>query len=505
LRLLIQSGLLLTILANVSMGQAVNSPSEKMLDGIPRGEVSRRIFEGEQDTMRSLKIYSPIVETYIQSLWPDTGKQIPLDDIYFLSKVSISRHLFVAGDEEGRLFGRSDESWRLLDDNGQRQELYPAGFIHMLFIDPENFDPDTYRLTYLQSATLGSINCLVFAVAPVKTDAPGRFKGRVWVEKKGLRIVRVQGKFQVEPVKLAQRFNPLRSTAEFSISFDCWRQIIAPGLWAPAYVAIDDNLSWKAIGGDGTTDLHYRGHIFVWGYSYLGSFQGQHPQWADAAEDFDQVVEGLERDALVGPPGDVEQSLDGIVEEIAESNHLHLPQIRCRVLLTTPIEMFHVGNTIIVSRGLLEMVPDKDTLAVFLAHELAHILQDGSAGVPVEYTRSLFEYDGTGDFPGLVAVRSSDERETAAAIETCKLLGDSPYLTSMDRASAFVSRLVAQAAQVPNLTRARLGTGFVEGEHSVHNLQSCSSAGRPISPAPHLQLVGRYTVDAWTSRLRPVR
>jgi hypothetical protein len=504
LRLFIQSGLLFAILASVSAAQDIDSPPDALIDGMPNAEVSRRIFEGEQDSMRRLRIYSPIVETYIQSLWPDVHAQMPLDDVYFLSKVNISRNFFAGDDEKAMLFGRSKASRRILDDNGQKQELNPAGFIHMLFIDPYDFDSETYRLTYLHPATLGGIDCLVFTVSPINTNAPGKFNGTVWVERKGFKIVRVQGTFQVERLKLGQRLSPLRRSAGFFIRFDCWRQMIAAGLWAPAYVNIDDSVPWKAIGGDGTTDVHYRGHIFVWGYSYMGSFQSRHPLQTDASEDYDQVVAGLERDGLVSPPGEVEQSLNEIIEEIAAYNHLNLPLIRCRVLLTTPVEMFHSGNTILVSRGLLDMVPDKSTLAVLLTHELAHMLLEGPAGDPAEYTRSLFEYDGLGEFPRLVAVQHNEEGETAAAKETCNLLKDSPYLAAMNGALAFVSQLATQSAQIPSLTRARFGAGLVEGEHSVHDLQSCSSPGQPISVVPHLQLAGRYTVDAWTSKLRSV-
>jgi len=504
LRLLVRIGLLVATFADASLAQNVPGPTHALINGMPNVEVLRRIFKGEQDTMRRLRIYRPIVETYIQSLWPDTSAQIPIDDLYFLSKLDISRHFF-ENDGLDRLFGKSEESGRIFVDNGQRQELYPTVFIRMLFIDPQDFDPDTYRLTYLQPATLGKLDCLVFEVVPVKNDAPHRFKGMVWVERTELRIVRVQGTFQVERVRLGQKLNPFRRSAAFSIRFDCWRQVIAAGLWAPAYVAIDDNIPWKAIGGDGTTDVHYRGYTFVWGYSHLGSFQNQHLQEDAADEDYDRVVAALQRDGLLGTPGNVEQSLNSIVEEIVRSSNLDLPPIRCRVLLTTPVELFHSGNTIIVSRGLLDIVPDKVTLAVLLTHELAHMFLETSASAPFEYTRSLFDYDGPEEFSGLVAARHSEDAENAAAMKTCELLKDSPYLAGMDGALAFALQLASQSSQVTNLTRARFGAGLVESGHSIHKLQSCFPSGQGTVQAPTLRLSGAYTVDAWTGKLRSVR
>jgi hypothetical protein len=125
-------------------------------------------------------IYSPIVETYIQSLWPDTTAVIPPDDVYFLGKVDFRRYL-TSADAEEMLFGTSKSSWQILNDNGQRWALYPAGSVSMLFVDTQDFDADTYRLKYLKRATLGTVSCLIFAVTLVKANESGRFNGTIWV------------------------------------------------------------------------------------------------------------------------------------------------------------------------------------------------------------------------------------------------------------------------------------------------------------------------------------
>ncbi len=43
------------------------------------------------------------------------------------------------------------------------------------------------------------------------------------------------------------------------------------------------------------------------------------------------------------------------------------------MLLTTPLESFTIGHTIVVSRGLLDVLPDEASLAMVLARELGHI------------------------------------------------------------------------------------------------------------------------------------
>jgi hypothetical protein len=156
---------LVVILTSACASQVVNDQiPDGLINGVCGIELSRRIFEAEREMMRRLMIYSPIVETYIQSLWPDTTAVIPPDDVYFLGKVDFRK-----------------SSWQILNDNGQRWALYPAGSVSMLFVDTQDFDADTYRLKYLKRATLGTVSCLIFAVTLVKANESGRFNGTIWV------------------------------------------------------------------------------------------------------------------------------------------------------------------------------------------------------------------------------------------------------------------------------------------------------------------------------------
>ena len=43
-------------------------------------------------------------------------------------------------------------------------------------------------------------------------------------------------------------------------------------------------------------------------------------------------------------------------------------------LLTAPLESFTVGHTIVLSRGLIDVLPDEGSLATMLAHELSHVM-----------------------------------------------------------------------------------------------------------------------------------
>src|ERR1700736_4368588 len=45
-------------------------------------QLTRRIFAAERDMIERLRDTSPILETYLQSLWPNTTEQSPIDDAY---------------------------------------------------------------------------------------------------------------------------------------------------------------------------------------------------------------------------------------------------------------------------------------------------------------------------------------------------------------------------------------------------------------------------------------
>jgi predicted Zn-dependent protease len=64
-----------------------------------------------------------------------------------------------------------------------------------------------------------------------------------------------------------------------------------------------------------------------------------------------------------------------VVNNLLVTNNIDLQgDVRCRVLLTSPLESFTIGHTIVISRGLLDVLPDEASLAMVLAHELSHIV-----------------------------------------------------------------------------------------------------------------------------------
>src|SRR6202041_125290 len=72
------------------------------------------------------------------------------------------------------------------------------------------------------------------------------------------------------------------------------------------------------------------------------------------------------------------------------TNDLNIvPEVRTRVSLTTPLESFTVGRTIVISRGLLDTLPDEASLAAILSHELAHIVLGHSTSTDFAFSDRL--------------------------------------------------------------------------------------------------------------------
>src|SRR5438093_3080650 len=94
--------------------------------------------------------------------------------------------------------------------------------------------------------------------------------------------------------------------------------------------------------------------------------------WERQAED--NIIQRLEKAALLAPSGEVNKVLETVISNLEVTNNLDLyPEVRARVLLTSPMESFTIGHTIVLSRGMIDVLPDEASLAMILAHELAHI------------------------------------------------------------------------------------------------------------------------------------
>ena len=113
------------------------------------------------------------------------------------------------------------------------------------------------------------------------------------------------------------------------------------------------------------------------------------------------------------------------------------------------LESFTVGQTILISRGLLDILPDEASLAMVLAHELGHIFSGHTLAdrwAVRDWSVLLVEdhFDHF-DFPIDAPV------EQAANAKTIQLLRGSPYKDKLGNSVQFLQMLGTQAQSLQSL------------------------------------------------------
>jgi hypothetical protein len=473
-----------------------------------------RITAHEKENMRILEQYTPMVETYIQDLRGDKEMgQVPVGDHYFLGRASFKG----AVHDDSYLRADKVRFYASLFRHLQfrtRHDFAPLGFAQMAVIDGYAFDREHYDFKLLDREFLGEIRCLVFDVIPKPHSGKGRFLGRIWVEDQGYNIVRANGVYNPEG-----KANPY-------LHFDTWRLNLQAEIWLPVYI-FSEELNTHRLGAQNATA--FRSQTRLWGYKtrerdlqeftqvvvdtndqvrdQSGRSRDLSPiaaerAWQRQAED--NVVNRLQRAGLMAPPGETEKVLETVVNNIMITNKLTFdPEVRCRILLTAPLESFAIGHTIVVSRGLLDVLPDEATLGFVLAHELAHIALDHRMEPKYAYAdRTIFpDEQSLRQF----ALMHTPAQEQAADQKGAELLRNSPYSDRLPPVGLFLQQLQSSSKALPNLVRGRLGNNvFYDTRSSGVAALTASSPGlerRGITQIAALPLGGRIKIDAWTGQV----
>jgi hypothetical protein len=382
----------------------------------------------------------------------------------------------------------------------------------MVVLDTD-FQRKYYDFTFVRREFLGEVRCLVIDVQPKEKAPAGRFLGRIWVEDQDYNVVRFNGTYYPHP------------KSSYYLHFDSWRLNMRTGAWLPAYIYSEESDLKTNMG----KTLHFRAQTRLWGYDLKGLNKNSEftqilvdsPQsvkdQTDAAADpspvmaermwerqaEDNAVERLTKIGLLAPPGEVDKILQTVVNNLLVTNNIDLQaDVRCRVLLTAPLESFTIGHTIVVSRGLLDVLPDEASLAMVLAHELSHIVLGHATDTKLAFNDRLF-FPDEDSFQRLDFKRRPADEE-AADTKALELLKNSPYKDKLGSAGLFLKALQQSAPDLPNLIRPHLGNG-VAGAKSLRMPMLLESAPaldpkRPDQIAA-LPLGGRIKLDPWTDQV----
>jgi len=176
--------------------------------------------------------------------------------------------------------------------------------------------------------------------------------------------------------------------------------------------------------------------------------------------------------------------------------------VRCRVLLTLPLESFTIGHTIVVSRGLLDVLPDEASLGMILAHELGHIVLGHRVDTSLAFNDRFFFAD-TDAFQSLHFERNAKDEE-AADNKAMELLGNSPYKDKLGNAGLFLKALQVHSPMLTNLISPRLGSRIASGNTTwmpaLFNSAPTLDRQR-LDQVAALPIGSRIKLDPWSNQL----
>jgi hypothetical protein len=485
----------------------------------------QRAIGQEKVLIKSIQQRTPLVETYIQNTRPDLKLyQVPVSDNYMLSRVDFGKGFFdksfiPRGTKQKGFFKNSMASITGLTKALGLDTKYtynPLGFTEMMFLDPSGFDQAHYQFSYVRREFLGTVRTWVFDVHP-KVSGMGRFYGRVWVEDQDGNIVRFNGTF-TGPTN--------EDSSKHYFHFDSWRMNVQPGIWLPVAVYVEES---ERTEGEKAVGLKAQTHF--WGYSLklptrdsenvsvkvddaedksedsqdLSPLAAQR-EWVTQAEN--NVIDRLVEAGLVAPltPSGFEQSvLEQIVTNLAVPNNLAFSSpVHCRVLLSDTVETTTVGNTILISKGLLDTLPRNEaTIASVISMELAHIALGHHIDTRYAFNdRLLFPDEST--FQRIDMYHTEHDNEEAQK-KAQQYLEASMYKDQLTTAGLYWSQLADRAKVLKALNTPKLGDSLLRADGTPWMTALAHSAPKlnwdDLAQVPALPLGSWLKTDPWDDRV----
>ncbi len=475
-------------------------------------QVVDRVIANENKLNGQIRQYAPLVETYIQNLKPDKELGfVPAGDKYFLGRADFSKGVQLVSLTDAENRGK-----KVFSSIGNffsfAMEYLPDGFLQMIFLDTNGFDKQHYKFDYVRREFLGEVRCLVFDVTPLPKSGKGRFLGRIWVEDQDYNIVRFNGAYGGS------------GRTSYYFHFDSWRTNVQPGMWMPSFVYSEEKELHYAV----AKKLDFKAQTRLWGYNLGHAAQEQElskilvetpvqddtktandltpvqaqRSWDRQAED--NVVDRLQRIGLIAPKGEVDKVLDTVVNNLEVTNNLDIePDVRCRVMMTSTLESYTIGHTIVLSRGLIDVLPDEASLATMLAHELSHVV----LGHRLDSSYAFFDQllvDDKETFRHFGFGRTPDE-EKAANEKAAELLAKSPYKAQLGTAALFLTALETRQKEIPNLISPHLGDRVPEMGSLKSNMPAPPDLKQNPQQIAALPIGGRVKLDPWNDKLELIK
>ena len=463
-------------------------------------EIIARVFQREKEQIEIIETHSPIVETYIQVEKSDPLMgTLPQRDFFFLGQADFR--------------GKSMKVHSMTERTHKGTILWafnPAGFLQMAFLDYGQFDKEHYKITLRGRDFLGEVRCYLLDVERTAKAKGPRFLGRIWVEDQDFTIVRMNGEYKPET-----RFSVRDFADDFYLHFDSWRTNVKSGEWLPSDIYSQDLRKVPPTGGP-----RFKARTHLWGYGLSAHYgeeefgrllvesQGnvkdeserhdrspleQQRGWRQLSEE--NVFEVLQRVGLVAPKGDVEKVLETIVNNLMVSNKFdERIQMHCRVQMTSNLEMFSMQNTMVLSRGLIDVVPNEETMAALLAFEMADAMEPKPSEDQYGFS-DILRLTPTEALKKLSFVDTPEEarKNSEKAVEWLK---KSPYGDKLANVGLFLAQLNSQKRALKELISPRLGNQVFFTSQLLQSAPALDAAS--LQQIGALPMGSRIKINPWT-------
>jgi hypothetical protein len=369
---------------------------------------------------------------------------------------------------------------------------------------------------------LGNTPTAVFDVTPIQGKKEfGRFFGRVWIEKRSGNVVRFNGDFA----------GTQEDQKEF-YHFDSWRTNVQPDLWLPTSFYVEES-DPKSV----SRTLKFKAINHIWGYvlkvpppeaadtslEVVGATDvsndaqdvsplGAQRAWVQQAED--NVVERLFQAGLLDAPSEFDKTLEALANNILAYNNITLSRpIRCRTLLTQPLESLAIGNTIVVSKSLLDTtgVVTQDgaqqmgNLNAILAFQIAHIILAHRLDTKYAFNDRLL-FPTTSVF-NRIPMHHTDADNAAAAKKAMELLNAKELEAGQQYFSLYLQQLQQRVKNLKALNEPMIGDGLVKSDTDpTFWMQAITSKGpkldmKDLKQQAAMPLASFLRFDPWTDQV----
>jgi len=439
----------------------------------------------EKETVKVISDRRPLVEITLQQMKPDVAlQQVPVSDLHILQRVHFSK---IVGEENYDIRTQQNKGFfketlgRILNVQSVfRYHFNGVGFTRMIVMDSTKFDRQHYDFAFIRRDFLGNVRVSVFDVTPKSKLKAGFFSGRIYVEEQGGNVVRFNGSLSGD-----------RTTAH-NMHFDSWRTNVQPNLWLPNSFYVEEtqsrdkehSVAVKAVGN-------------IWGYVLKvapteadntsiqvldSSVQdvsqdatdvsplGAQRAWVQQAED--NVIERLFEAGLLDAPSDFDKTCGDIANNIVIENKIDTSApLKCRILLTNPLESLAIGNTILLSKGLVDtlavQVPNDPSaplsnLAAMISFEVAHVILGHKLDTKFAFNdRLLFPDEAAFQ---RIPMHHTDTDNEAAAKKAMDLLNGSEFKDKLQYPGLYLAQLAQRVHQLPTLNEAIIGDALIKNE-----------------------------------------